>query len=335
MGEETVRSNCKTPSYNSPEQARFESISQKTDLWSWGLTVLEMFTGGVTWLDGQVALQALDAHLEENSKIAETARMPAALASLLRRCFQLDPNQRPENMDEVANVLLKIRDEMAAGELLHQLIEDLRAKNEKDSSAWPEIPGYEITKSLGVGAGGRSFEAHDLKRSRDVYIAVAPSEASTRTLKAFVKSGGYTLQILKAIDHPNVASCLDSGVIEDDEYVVMRKSSGKSLDQILKERGGVLPVYEACNIMLGVLDGLAYLHEKGIAHLEIGPIWISLRGDGQTCRPMIMVGSGAIWIKDIYRLRTFDDDLLQGGSIFSPREWLTGRPSLSSDVFSA
>ena len=37
-----------TPAYCSPEQAEKQMLSRKTDMWSWGLSVLEMFTGEVT-----------------------------------------------------------------------------------------------------------------------------------------------------------------------------------------------------------------------------------------------------------------------------------------------
>ncbi|MCD4652924.1 serine/threonine protein kinase, partial [bacterium] len=38
-----------TPAYCSPEQASGEKLDIKTDMWSWALSVLEMFTGKVTW----------------------------------------------------------------------------------------------------------------------------------------------------------------------------------------------------------------------------------------------------------------------------------------------
>jgi serine/threonine protein kinase len=41
-----------TPAYCSPEQADGRPLSRRTDVWSWGLSVLEMFTGGVTWAHG-------------------------------------------------------------------------------------------------------------------------------------------------------------------------------------------------------------------------------------------------------------------------------------------
>ena len=52
-----VPSGGMTPAYCSPEQAEGEPLSRKTDMWSWGLSVLQMFTGERTWRSGTVAAE--------------------------------------------------------------------------------------------------------------------------------------------------------------------------------------------------------------------------------------------------------------------------------------
>ena len=56
-----------TPAYCSPEQANSEKLTRKTDIWSWAVSVLEMFTGDVTWPSGTVAGEALESLLEMGS----------------------------------------------------------------------------------------------------------------------------------------------------------------------------------------------------------------------------------------------------------------------------
>ena len=50
-----VSSGGGTPAYWSPEQADHRPLTRKTDIWSWGLSILEMFMGEVSWLSGQGA----------------------------------------------------------------------------------------------------------------------------------------------------------------------------------------------------------------------------------------------------------------------------------------
>ncbi len=96
-----------TPEYASPEQARGEPLTRKTDIWSWAASVLELFTGEATWL-GQAAGLALESYLEEGPKDYVIPVMPASLVALLRHCFQRDPAGRPANMNEVATALQNI-----------------------------------------------------------------------------------------------------------------------------------------------------------------------------------------------------------------------------------
>jgi len=103
-----VSSGGYTPAYCSPEQAARQPVSLKTDIWSWAVSALEMFTSEVTWLAGQVAAEALDAYLEMGPPNAALPSMPPALADLLRQCLRQQPADRPASMAEVADQLLGI-----------------------------------------------------------------------------------------------------------------------------------------------------------------------------------------------------------------------------------
>ena len=97
-----------TPAYCSPEQAAGVSITQKTDLWSWAVSVLEMFQGEVTWQSGVLAEGALDIFLQHNGEDDLLPSMPTGVAEFLHRCFQKEPDNRPEDMLECANMLSEI-----------------------------------------------------------------------------------------------------------------------------------------------------------------------------------------------------------------------------------
>lgn len=53
-----------TPAYCSPEQAQGMALSRATDVWSWGASVLEMFTGGVIWPSGTAVGRLLERYAE-------------------------------------------------------------------------------------------------------------------------------------------------------------------------------------------------------------------------------------------------------------------------------
>jgi tetratricopeptide (TPR) repeat protein len=100
-----VSSRGMTLAYCSPEQAGRQAVSRKTDIWSWGLSVLEMFTGEVTWTIGVAAQEILAGYEQQDPTIPG---MPAELRNLLARCFQQAPEARPATMLEVATELQEI-----------------------------------------------------------------------------------------------------------------------------------------------------------------------------------------------------------------------------------
>ncbi len=97
-----------TPAYCSPEQAAKQALSRKTDIWSWGLSLLEMFTGEVTWLAGQAAPEALVSYFETGTDDAAMPRMPEAVSALLEKCFAHDPEARPHTMRDIGESLREI-----------------------------------------------------------------------------------------------------------------------------------------------------------------------------------------------------------------------------------
>jgi len=106
-GTAVVRGAGMTPAYASPEQAEGRPLTRRTDIWSWGVSVLEMFAGERTWAHGSVAREALDAYLQSGPEREGAPRMPDDVAALLRRCFSADPEARPGNMKEAAGALLR------------------------------------------------------------------------------------------------------------------------------------------------------------------------------------------------------------------------------------
>ncbi|MBV6343723.1 serine/threonine-protein kinase, partial [Candidatus Magnetobacterium casense] len=81
-----------TQAYCSCEQANRSPLSLKTDIWSWGVSILEIFIGGVTWLSGNVAALVLDDYLRNPQFDVNIPHMPQPLAALLKRCFSQDPD---------------------------------------------------------------------------------------------------------------------------------------------------------------------------------------------------------------------------------------------------
>ncbi|MFF0699830.1 protein kinase [Streptomyces tendae] len=92
-----------TPAYASPEQVAGRPLGRRTDVWSYAVTVLEMFVGAATWGEGPNAPTTL-------ADRGTAAAMPDRLARLLGRCLRHEPSQRPATMAEIAAELIDLHE---------------------------------------------------------------------------------------------------------------------------------------------------------------------------------------------------------------------------------
>jgi len=96
-----VSSGGMTPAYCSPEQLHREPLSNRTDTWSWGLSILQMFKGGIDWLHGSAAPEVFKAYVAAGPPTTSIPLMPQELTKLLSACFSLEPGKRPAMQDAV------------------------------------------------------------------------------------------------------------------------------------------------------------------------------------------------------------------------------------------
>ena len=97
-----------TQAYASPEQASGEPLTRRTDLWSWAVSVLEMFTGEVTWPVGMAAGLVLEGYRAAPPEDNGLPQMPEKLIELLDECFRENPDDRPHDLNEAADRLIEI-----------------------------------------------------------------------------------------------------------------------------------------------------------------------------------------------------------------------------------
>lgn len=97
-----------TPAYGSPEQLRKEPVGAATDVWSWAVSVMEMFMGGIRWQSGPAAGAVLEEFGDMGGKSIGLPSMPKPLLSLLARCLRFQPSQRPSSFPEIADELCSI-----------------------------------------------------------------------------------------------------------------------------------------------------------------------------------------------------------------------------------
>lgn len=95
-----------TPPYASPEQIQSRVLTRKSDLYSFGILLYEMFTGQLPWNGKkQLSVEQLNSNQELPDPREFNGKLPFALTEILRRTTAADPTARPSSAGEIMRAI--------------------------------------------------------------------------------------------------------------------------------------------------------------------------------------------------------------------------------------
>ncbi|MBQ6285100.1 MAG: Stk1 family PASTA domain-containing Ser/Thr kinase [Bacilli bacterium] len=136
---------------------------------------------------------------------------------------------------------------------------------------------YQIIRTLGEGGMANVYLAHDNILDRDVAVKVLRGDLAND--EKFVRRFQREALSASSLSHPNIVEMYDVGEDDGQYYIVMEYVDGKTLKQVLKQRGH-LSITEVVDIMLQVTDGMAHAHDAYIIHRDIKPQNIMILSNG-------------------------------------------------------
>ena len=185
---------------------------------------------------------------------------------------------------------------------------------------------YQIIKTLGEGGMANVYLAHDTYLDRNVAVKVLRGDLAND--EKFVRRFQREALSATSLSHPNIVEIYDVGEDDGQYYIVMEYVDGKTLKQVLKQRGH-LSVTEVVDIMLQVTDGMAHAHDAYIIHRDIKP------------QNIMMLSNGMIKITDFgVAIALNSTQLTQTNSVmgtvhYIPPEQANGKGStIRSDIYS-
>jgi eukaryotic-like serine/threonine-protein kinase len=145
----------------------------------------------------------------------------------------------------------------------------------EEKSGPPEIPGYELIRSLGAGNLGEVYLATG-PENKKFAIKLLHSERvyDDAAVKAFFKE----LEPLLELEHNHLVRYRDYGVAEDFIFIVSDYVEGVNSDQLLKNEGA-MGVVRMAKLGCQLLHGLDYAHGLGHVHKDIKPSNIIITAD--------------------------------------------------------
>ena len=145
--------------------------------------------------------------------------------------------------------------------------------------AGTQVGPYQVVSQLGAGGMGEVYRARDARLSREVALKVirrvlsvgpdAQDDALDRLLREAI--------LASALNHPNIVTIYETGVVDSDRYIAMELIEGATLRQISMQG---LPIGRAIGIARQVSEALAVAHAAQIVHRDIKPDNVMVRPDG-------------------------------------------------------
>lgn len=136
-------------------------------------------------------------------------------------------------------------------------------------------PGrFELLERLGQGAMGEVHlvRDHDMKRS----IAVKRlNESSADLVQRFLAE----IRTVAQLEHPNIVPVHDIGVDEQGRpYFLMKHVKGQTLERLIQQLQSGEQAFHLrwsfvarARLFLGILNAVAYAHERGVLHRDLKP----------------------------------------------------------------
>ena len=186
---------------------------------------------------------------------------------------------------------------------------------------------YELLAHVARGGMADVFEANDLLLERRVAVKILHQRyADTDT---FVARFRKEAQAAANLSHPHIVSIYDWGEDEGTYFIVMELIKGRSLRDVLKSEGKLLP-RRAAEVATEVASALEVAHRNRVIHRDIKPGNILLSADG------------AVKVTDFGVARAWDDshELTKDGAVigtatyFSPEQARGDPADERSDIYS-
>ena len=191
---------------------------------------------------------------------------------------------------------------------------------------------YRVVRLLGRGGMGEVYEVEHQKLRTRYALKIIPHRLARQT--GFVERFEREARVMATLNHPNIVRVGDSRETDGRYWLRMELVSGvavrrgdkkehaRSLADLVALGGGKLPQRTVANLLLAILDALAYAHGKGVVHRDLKPGNVLLTVRGRRIFPRI---------SDFGLVRLVGESWVRREAEASLSSQLTGRPEDSRE----
>jgi serine/threonine-protein kinase len=137
---------------------------------------------------------------------------------------------------------------------------------------------YELHTLIGEGAMGIVWKAYDTVLRR--YVALKLLGSHFRKTKEMQERFLREARAAGAIQHPNIVTVYDLGEADGQLFIAMELVEGRDLSDIITLREP-MALEQKLDIVIEVLDGLHFAHQRGVIHRDVKPSNVRVVPDGR------------------------------------------------------
>lgn len=139
------------------------------------------------------------------------------------------------------------------------------------------IAGFEILEKVGQGGMGAVFRARQISMDRIIALKILPPKLAQDPL--FKTRFLNEARVSAKLSHMNIINGIDCGEAAGYTYFAMEYVDGRTIKQIMKEKGKFSPE-GALKIIRQMVEALAYAKSQGLVHRDVKPDNIMLTAAG-------------------------------------------------------
>ena len=184
---------------------------------------------------------------------------------------------------------------------------------------------YRVLKRLGAGGMAEVYCVEDQQLGRRVALKLLHRRFADD--EQFVERFRREASSAAGLSHPNIVGIFDRGEWDGTYYIAMEFVEGRTLKDILRERGPAPPEASA-DITLQILRAARFAHKRGIVHRDIKP------------HNVLIDTEGRVRVTDFGIARAGVSDMTETGSVMGTAQYLSpeqaqGKPvDARSDLYS-
>ena len=153
---------------------------------------------------------------------------------------------------------------------------------------------YVVREFLGGGAFGQVYRVLDRRLGVDRALKVLSPDLDRAELRAEARAA-------LSLSHPHLLRFFQVEFDPPGPYLVMEAIDGGNLEARRLQLGGRLPLDEALGVAQATLEGLSFLHDQGMVHLDVKP-------------ENILLDAGRVKLTDYGLARSVRAQLAAGGT---------------------